>query len=53
MANGNAMTISPNNTSLWLNNLISGNDEQLQSIINHYPKILEILESCKYNKDIA
>ncbi len=52
MANGNAMTISPNNTSLWLDNLVSGNDVQLKSIINYYPRILEILESSKCNKDI-
>lgn len=48
MANGNAMTISPHSGhSLWLNNLISGNDKQLQSIINHYPNIIEILKSSK------
>lgn len=51
MANGNAMTISPNNTSLWLNNLIEGNDEQLKAIINHYPKILDILQSTKDNEE--
>ena len=44
MANGNAMTISPHSgNSLWLNNLINGNDKQLKSIIDAYPKILEIL----------
>lgn len=48
MANGNAMTISPHNkASLWLNNLINGNDKQLKSIIDYYPNVLEILKSTK------
>lgn len=45
MSNGNAMTISPHNTSLWLDNLVSGNDRQIKAIVESYPQILSIL--CK------
>ncbi|MDE6886058.1 MAG: glycosyltransferase [Helicobacteraceae bacterium] len=43
MANGNAMTNSPYGQSLWYENLISGNDKQLNAVIKAYPQILEIL----------
>lgn len=47
MADGNAMVISPYQQSLWLDNLTSGNDKQMQSMLKAYPMILEKL----HNKD--
>lgn len=43
MANGNAMCISPNKTSLWFDNLIMGNDRQIANILKTYKEIFNIL----------
>lgn len=47
MSNGNAMTISPYEQSLWFENLISGNDIQMQNLLVKYPQILQILREEK------
>lgn len=43
MASGNAMVISPYQQSLWLDNLTSGNNKQVESMLEAYPSILEKL----------